>query len=95
LDCDDADKNLEPTIKFYEDCVGSNAAIQQIAKNPPILGSSLENQLKPRLVECQEAGIPVDTGSVDRIACHAELKWSNSVIFQNNQLLLKEQLRGR
>jgi hypothetical protein len=37
------DRNLEPAIKFYEDCVGSNAAIQLIAKNPPILGSSLEN----------------------------------------------------
>jgi hypothetical protein len=83
------DKNLEPTIKFYEDCVGSNAAIQLIASNPRILGSSLENRLKPRLVECQEAGIPVDTGIVDRIACYTELKWSNSMIFQKNRLLLK------
>jgi hypothetical protein len=47
-------KNLEPTIKFYEDCVGSKAAIQLIANNPPVLGSSLEKRLKPRLVECRD-----------------------------------------
>jgi hypothetical protein len=45
------DNNLEPTIKFYEDCVGSKAAIQLIAKDPRVLASSLENRLKPRLVQ--------------------------------------------
>jgi hypothetical protein len=88
------DNNLEPTIKFCEDCVGSNAAIQLILKYPSILGSSLENRLKPRLVECQEAGIPVDTGTIQRIAKYTELDWSNSMIFQKNKLL-KEQLQGR
>jgi hypothetical protein len=88
------DKNLEPTIKFYEDCVGSNAAIQLIAKDPRILTASLENRLKPRLLECQEAGIPVDTGTMMRIAKYTELSWSNSMIFQKNNVL-KEQLQGR
>jgi hypothetical protein len=77
--------NLEPTIKFYEDCVGSNAAIQLIANNPRILCSSLEKRLKPRLVECQEAGIQVDIPTIQRIACYAELLWSNSLIFQKKQ----------
>jgi hypothetical protein len=87
--------NLEPTIKFYEDCVGSNAAIQLIAKDPRILGSSLEHRLKPRLVECQEAGIPVDTGTVKRIAKLTELGWSNSMISQKNRHLKKQLLQGR
>jgi hypothetical protein len=88
------DNNLEPTIKFYEDCVGSNAAIQLIAEDPRILGSSLEHRLKPRLVECQEAGIPVDTGTVQRMAKQTEFVWSNSMTFQKNKLL-KAQLQGR
>jgi hypothetical protein len=97
--------NLEPTIKFYEECVGSKAAFQLIANDPRILGSSLENRLKPRLVECQEAGVPVDTATMKRIAIYTELMWSNSMIFrknkrnsviyQKNKLLLKEKLRGR
>jgi hypothetical protein len=94
LGCD-IGTNLEPTIKFFEDCVGSKAAIQLIAKNPRLLGSSLENRLKPRLVECQEAGIPMDTGTIDRIARYTESKWSDSMIFRKNKLLLKEKLRGR
>jgi hypothetical protein len=86
------DKNFEPTNKFYEDCVGLDAAIQLISKSPTILSNSLEKRLKPRLVECQEAGIPIDTGTIQRIAKYTELKWSNSMIFQKNKLL-KEQLR--
>jgi hypothetical protein len=88
-------KNLELTIKFYEDCVGSNAAIQLVAKDRRVLNTSLENRLKPRFVECQEAGTTVDTGTVMRIAKCTELSWSNDVmIFQKNQVL-KEQLQGR
>jgi mTERF domain-containing protein len=79
--------NLEPTIKLYEDCVGSKAAIQLIANRPRILSSSLENRLIPRLVVCQEAGIPMDTGTIQRIAGYTELEWSNSMIFQKNKLL--------
>jgi hypothetical protein len=85
--------NLEPTIKFYENCVGSKAAIQLISKTPSILGSSLENRLKPRLVEFQEAGIPMDTASIIRIAKYTELGWSNSMVFQKDKLLLKEKLQ--
>jgi hypothetical protein len=81
--------NLEPTIKFYEDCVGSKAAIQLISKTPGILTYSLENRLQPRLVECQEAGMPMDAGTIRRIACYTDLRWSSSMIFQKNKLLLK------
>jgi hypothetical protein len=85
--------NLEPTIKFFEDCVGSKFAIHCIANDPRVTCSSLENRLKPRLVECQEAGILIDTGTVQRIAMHPELQWSNSMIFRKKQLLLEEQLQ--
>jgi hypothetical protein len=33
---------IEPTIKFYEDCVGSNAAIQMIAEDPSFISYSLK-----------------------------------------------------
>ena len=70
-------------IKFYEDCVGSSSAIQLLANKPCVLGYSLENRLKPRLAECQEAGIPIDNATVQRIACYTVFEWSNSMIFQS------------
>jgi hypothetical protein len=62
--------NLEATIKFYEECVGLDAARTLIANDPRLLGSSLEKRLKPRHAECQEAGIPIDEGAVERMAMH-------------------------
>jgi hypothetical protein len=59
-----------------------------------MIAASLEKRLKPRLVECQEAGSPVDTGTILRIAKYTELSWSNSMIFQKNKVL-EEQLRGK
>ena len=66
------DTNLEPTIRFHEDCVGSDAARKFIANNPAMLTYSLEIRLKPRLSECQEAGIPIDTGTLRRMAKYTE-----------------------
>jgi hypothetical protein len=77
------DTNLEPTIKFYEDCVGSTAAIHMIVEDPRILGSSLEKRLKPRLAECQEAGIPIDTSTLPRISTLTAEKWSASMAQEN------------
>jgi mTERF domain-containing protein len=86
--------NLEPTIQFYVDCVGSNAAIPTIAKYPSLLGYSLENRLQPRLAQVQEAGIPLDTGTISRMATFAEERWSISLAFQKTKLL-KQQLKDR
>ena len=86
--------NLEPTIEFYEDCVGSNAAIQMIAKDPRNLGSSLENRLKPRLAQVQEAGIPLDTGTISRMAKYTGERWSTGLAYQKTKLL-KQQLKDR
>lgn len=62
--CCNVETNLEPTTKFNEDYDGSDATRTLIANNPSLLGSSLDNRLKPRHVECQEADIPIDTGTV-------------------------------
>jgi hypothetical protein len=86
--------NLEPSIEFYEDCVGSNAAIEMIAKNPRVLNSSLENRLKPRLAQVQEAGIPLDTGTISRMAKYTAEQWSISLAYQKTKLL-KQQLQDR
>ncbi len=86
--------NLEPTIKFYEDCVGSKAAIQMIAKNPICLMYSLENRLKPRLAQVLEAGIPLDTRTMTRMATNTEERWSISLAYQKTKLL-KQQLKDR
>jgi hypothetical protein len=85
---------LEPTMKFYEECVGLDAARSLIANNARLLGSSLEKLLKPRLAECQEAGIPIDKGAVERMSMLTEKKWSTSMAFQNTKLL-KQQLLNR
>jgi hypothetical protein len=81
------DTNLKPTIKFYEDCAGSNAAIHMVVKQPVLLGYSLEKRLKPRLAEAQMVGIPTDTGALTRIASTTEEKWCASMDFQENKLL--------
>jgi hypothetical protein len=86
--------NLEPTIEFYEDCVGSNAAIEIIARDPLLLGSSLEKRLKPRLAQVQEAGIPLDTGTITRMAKYTDEQWSIGLAFQKTKLL-KQQLQNR
>jgi hypothetical protein len=86
--------NIEPTIEFYEDCVGSDAVSEMNAKNPRVLGSSLENRLKPRLAQVQEAGIPLDTSTISRIAVYTEEEWSKGLAFQKTKLL-KQQLQDR
>jgi hypothetical protein len=86
--------NIKPTIKFYEDCVGSNAAITTIAKSPSLLGSSLENRLQPRLAQVQEAGIPLDTGTISRMAKYTDEQWSKGLAYQNTKLL-KQQRKDR
>jgi hypothetical protein len=80
--------NLEHTIKFYEECVGSHVTRTIVAKIPSLLGSSLEKRLKPRLAECQEAGgIPIDTGTVQRMDMYIDNKWSNGLTFQKDKTI--------
>jgi hypothetical protein len=79
--------NMEPTITFYEDCLGSDAAITFIVNSPRVLNSSLEKRLKPRLAECQEAGIPIDKGTTERMAMYSEDRWSISMAYQKRKLL--------
>jgi hypothetical protein len=86
--------NPEPTMKFYEECVGLDAARTLIAYNPSLLSRSLDKRLKPRLAECQEAGVSIDTGTLGRTAMCTGEKWLSSMAFQNAKLL-KQQLLNR
>jgi hypothetical protein len=86
--------NLEPTIKFYEDCVGLNATRNLILQHPSMISYSLEKRLKPRLAEAQEAGIFIDTGILSLLAKYTDDLWSKSLAFQKTKRL-KEQLQDR
>jgi hypothetical protein len=85
--------NLEPTIRFYEECVGLDAARMYLAKDPSLCAYSLENRLKPRLAEGREAGIPIDTGTISRMARCPKDQWSISMAFQKTKLLKQQQLK--
>jgi hypothetical protein len=65
-----------------------------IAKDPRVLGSSLENRLQPRLAQVQEAGIPLDTGTINRMAKLTDDQWSTSLAFQKTKQL-KQKLQDR
>jgi hypothetical protein len=60
--------NLEPTTKFYKECVRLDAARTLVANNLRLLGSSLEKRLERRHAEFQEADIPIDKGAVEPMA---------------------------
>ena len=94
VSCLNIETNLETAMKFYEDCIGSDAARTIIATSPALLGSSLQNRLKPRLVKCQEADIPIDTGTVKRMAKYTEDQWSDGLASQKRKLL-KQKLLDR
>jgi hypothetical protein len=53
---------------------------------------SLENWLKPRLAQVQEAGIPLNTGTISRMAKYIEERWFISLAYQKTKLL-KQQLQ--
>merc|ERR1712151_694752 len=76
------EKNLEPTIQFYEDCIGHDMTCEMILSFPTILGYSLEKRLKPRLEQVQDAGIIVDAGTIQRMAAYTNEKWEKSMIYQ-------------
>jgi hypothetical protein len=48
----------------------------------------------PRLAQVQEAGIPLDTGTINRMAKLTEERWSISLAFQKTKLL-KQKLQDR
>ena len=80
-------RNLEPTITFYEECVGWDATRTMIVRYPKMVSYILENRLKPRVAEGQEAGIPIDTATLLRMGKNTDEKWSNSLSSQKRKLL--------
>ena len=81
------DSNLDPTIEFFESLVGKEETKDAILTDPTLLGYSLKNRLKPRLLEVEEAGIPIDTGTLRRMGSLTAAKWSASLAFQKKKLL--------
>jgi hypothetical protein len=53
--------------------------------------NSRENRLKSRLAEIQKAGIPIDTGTISRMAQYTEDKWSISMAFQKDKATVLKQ----
>jgi len=75
------------SVTFYEEFVGLDATKTMAAKCPNMLSYSLENRLKARLAQCQEAGIPFDAATLLRMGQYTEDMWSNSLAFQKRKLL--------
>lgn len=48
---------------------------------------SLENKLKPRLKQAQEAGIVIDRGCIQRMGKYNDTQWATSIAYQKKQLL--------
>jgi hypothetical protein len=86
--CCNIELNLEPTIEFFEDLIGVGEVTGFLIQDPSFLGRSLENRLKPRLAEVREAGIPLDSGTLSRMAKYTEEQWSASMAYQEKKLLL-------
>jgi len=84
--CYSISNNLEPTLQFYKDCIGNEAASILVLKKPRVLLSSLEKRLKPRLKEAQEYGIEIDAGCVQRMAIWTERRWHASLLYQEEKI---------
>ena len=82
--------NLGPTIDFYINSIESDeqwpVIIDLLARNPRLLGSSLEKRLKPRLAEAQEAGLTIDAKCLQRMAKYTEDRWTTSLEYQSRLL---------
>jgi hypothetical protein len=70
----------------------SFAAASPLGGSPDHVLESFSDSPKPRLAEAQEAGIPIYTGTLTRIAMKTAEQWSTSMTFQEKKLL-KAQLR--
>jgi hypothetical protein len=79
---------LEPKIDFFECLIGVDEVTGLLIKDPSFLSRSLEKRLKPRLAEVREAGIPIDSGTLSRMAKCTQDGWSASMAYQEKRLLL-------
>lgn len=53
------EKNIQPTMNFYETLVGESLPKQFILGSPSFLGYSLEKRLKPRLDGVRSTGLVI------------------------------------
>jgi hypothetical protein len=82
--------NLEPTLDFYQECIGIEGTKRLLAGSPRLLMASLESRLKPRLEQLKGAELEVDAGSLQRMAKHTEAQWQASLVYQTNKLRKQE-----
>ena len=74
------DANLEPTLKFYIEALGSEKeALALVAHTPVLLACSLTKRLEPRLRDAQDAGIIIDAACLTRLAIHTNEQWQASL----------------
>jgi hypothetical protein len=84
------ESNLEPKIEFSEGLIGINKVAGFLMENPSALGASLGKRLMSRLAEVQESGMPIDSGTLSRMAKCARDQWSASMAHQEKRLLLSQ-----
>lgn len=81
------EENLELKIDFLESLLGKEDTRDLIHANPSLLGRSLENRLKPPFDDAQEAGIPIYSGTIQRMGVYTEDMWATSQACQKKKLL--------
>lgn len=81
------DNNLQPKIMFIEKLLGFDEMKELLLRCPYVLMASLENRLKPRMLQMQKLGLPIDQGAISRIQSYSEARWSKSITYQTKKLL--------
>mmetsp|Transcript_101 Transcript_101/g.119 ORF Transcript_101/g.119 Transcript_101/m.119 type:complete len:98 (+) Transcript_101:1-294(+) len=74
------EENLEPTLSFYESCLGRDIALLLVSKNPTMLSASLQTRLMPRLEQLQKLGMTVDAETMRRMAVDTIERWEASLL---------------
>ena len=83
-------RNLEPTLEFFKECIGTEQAVKFVLKYPKTLSYGLETRLKPRLKQVKELGIELDEGCLQRMCQNTNSTWSISLAYQQKRLASKQ-----
>jgi hypothetical protein len=72
--------DLEPTFKFFRECIGVDEARRFVANHPQVMGASSENQLQPRLEQVKRVRprMVVDAGWLKSMALYDKERWETN-----------------